>query len=95
MNFSVVPISQNVQDTSTLFSIESIKKCQQCSLQKDEKSNITRTYVHLLGPMASCLSSILMVTDRPEQSIGHAFLHNLAFRGILQIKKKKTDFILL
>lgn len=53
---------------------------------------------HLLGPMASCLPSILMVTDRPEQSTGRAFLpnqmYNLAFRGIPQIKKT-PDFILL
>lgn len=46
---------------------------------------------HLLGLMASCLPSILMVTDMPEQSTGPAFLHNqvynLAFREISQIVK--------
>lgn len=89
----VVPVSQNVQDTSNLFSIEPIKKCHQGSLQKDEKSSMA----HLLGPMASCLLRILMVTHRPEQSIDHAFLHNqvynLAFRGIPHIKKKKNQIL--
>lgn len=51
---------------------------------------------HLLGPMTSCLQCILMVSDRPEQSTGHAFLHkqvySLPFREIPQIKK--ADFIL-